>query len=129
MNLAAQANAGFIKNMTGIWSYSVFATFTPSPWKRQLPTVREYQDAWTRVANNQSFSYLGFEAYLNARVLGEALQRADRRLTPERVVAALEGMPPLNFDGLTVKFSADKRQGGDFVDIAVLSSRGRFVQQ
>ncbi len=129
MNLAAQANAGFIKNMTGIWSYSVFATFTPSPWKRQLATVREYQDAWMRVANNQSFSYLGFEAYLNARVLGEALQRADRRLTPDRVVAALEAMPPLNFDGLTVKFAADKRQGADFVDIAVLSNRGRFVQQ
>ncbi|MFM9886112.1 MAG: ABC transporter substrate-binding protein [Burkholderiales bacterium] len=129
MNLAAQANAGFIKNMTGIWSYSVFATFTPSPWKRQLATVREYQDAWMRVANNQSFSYLGFEAYLNARVLGEALQRAERRLTPERVVAALESMPALNFDGLTVKFTADKRQGADFVDIAVLSNRGRFVQQ
>ncbi|MFN0306155.1 MAG: ABC transporter substrate-binding protein [Burkholderiales bacterium] len=128
MNLAAQANAGFIKNMTGIWSYSVFATFTPSPWKRQLATVREYQDAWMRVANNQSFSYLGFEAYLNARVLGEALQRAERRLTPDRVVAALEGMPALNFDGLTVKFAADNRQGADFVDTAVLSSGGRFIQ-
>jgi len=128
MNLAAQANAGFIKNMTGVWSYSMFAAFTPSPWKRQLPTAREYQDAWQRVAPNQPFSYLGFEAYINAKVLGEALARADRRLTPDRVIAALEAMPALNFDGLQVKFTAERRQGAEFVDVAVLSARGQFVQ-
>jgi ABC-type branched-subunit amino acid transport system substrate-binding protein len=131
MNLAEQANAAFISNMSGLWSYSVFATFTPNPWKRQNAAAREYQDAWRQVAEKQPFSYLGFESYLNARILGEAIARigaAERRATPERLVAALEVMPPLNFDGLAVKFGPDVRQGSSFVDLSVLSSRGGFVQ-
>ncbi|MEO7403951.1 MAG: ABC transporter substrate-binding protein, partial [Burkholderiales bacterium] len=39
-NLAAQANADFINRMTGTWTYSVFATFTPSPWRRALASAR-----------------------------------------------------------------------------------------
>jgi ABC-type branched-subunit amino acid transport system substrate-binding protein len=126
LNLASQANAGFINNMTGVWSYSVFAVFVPSPWKRGNDAAREYQQAWRATAKDAPFSYLGFEAYINARVLGEAIGRS-RVAGPASVVAALEGLQQ-NFDDLTVKFAPGVRQGASFVDIAILSGRGTFVQ-
>lgn len=128
MNLAGQANAQFIDRTSGVSSYSVFAAFTPSPWKRSIATTREYQDAWRRVTPDQPFSYLGYEAFINTRVFAEALLRADRRINAERYMAALESMPAVNFDGFTVRFGADNRQGSEFVDLAVLSSRRRFEQ-
>lgn len=128
LNLAAQANAGFVRNMTGTWTYSVFAVFTPSPWKRAQTVARDYQEAWRAVAADRPFSYLSFEAYLNARVLAEAMARGDRALTARRLMDALEAMPALDFDGLQVKFGPDSRQGSRFADVAVLSSRGQFLQ-
>lgn len=127
-NLAAQANADFIKRMTGVWTYSVFATFTPNPWRRALASAREYQGAWRTITPDRPFSYLSFEAYLNARVLGEALTRAGRTVTAERLMTALETMPPLELDGLVVNFGIGRRQGASYVDLAVLSSRGQFRQ-
>lgn len=126
LNLASQANAGFINNMTGVWSYSVFAVFVPSPWKRGNEAARQYQEAWRATAKDAPFSYLGFEAYINARVLGEAIGRA-RVAGPGAVVTALEGLQQ-SFDELTVKFGPGGRQGASFVDIAILSGRGTFVQ-
>ena len=129
LNLAAQANAGFVRSMTGTWSYSVFAVFTPSPWRRAVPIARDYQDAWRSIAGDRPFSYLSFEAYLNARFLAEALARAERTdLSPRRLIETLETMPTIDFDGVQVKFARDQRQGSRYSDVAVLTNRGSFVQ-
>lgn len=61
-------------------------------------------------------NYVGLEAYLNARVLVEALRRAGRDLTREKFIDAIESMwdYPL-VHGVSVNFSPTDHQGLDQV--------------
>lgn len=71
--------------------------------------------------------FVGFEGYINAKVLVEGLQRAGRNLTRERFIDAIESINgyPLGYD-ITISFSPTDHQGMDRVYFTRLEN-GKFM--
>jgi ABC-type branched-subunit amino acid transport system substrate-binding protein len=105
----------------------VVASVVPFPWAVAHPLVKEYQAAMQKIGATD-YSFVSFESYINAKVLGEALRRAGKDLTRPKLVAAAEGMKELNFGGFDVNFGHDSRQGSRFVELTIISADGRFTK-
>lgn len=88
LNLPGQANAMFANGMKSYKGGVSFATVTHSPWDKKLQIQRDYHDTMA-AANIKNYSYLGFEAYMNARIAIEAIVQS-RHLTPGSLLATLE---------------------------------------
>ncbi len=97
----------------------------PYPWNDTTPIVRDYQKL---LGKQGKPSYFGIEAYVMARVLVEAMRKAGRDLTREKLIASLEGMQNHDLGGYRVNFSASDRQGSRFVDLTVIGSGGRVLR-
>jgi ABC-type branched-subunit amino acid transport system substrate-binding protein len=106
----------------------IFAQVVPFPWFDATPVVREYREALKAHAPTVEVSFSSLEGFINAKVLVEALRRADRKLTRESLVAALESMRGYDVGGLAVTFTARDHQGSRFVDVVVVGADGRFVR-
>ncbi|QTD47005.1 ABC transporter substrate-binding protein [Ottowia testudinis] len=122
LNLAGQANAQFASRMKGYVGAAAFATVTPSPWETKIDAQREYQ----RIAKSVGLapSYLGFESYLNARALIEAVTQAKSSGKAE-LVRWLDNAPRLDLGGYSVSYSGDKL-GSNFTDMALLLPDGTY---
>lgn len=105
----------------------VVTSVVPFPWSNSNPLAREYQDTM-RKAGFDNLSFLGFESYINAKVLVEGLKRAGKDLTRARFVAALEGMKSVNLGGFVVGFGKDSHQGSRFVELTIVSPGERFTK-
>lgn len=121
MNLSGQANGLFVNGLKGYSELAVFVTVTPSPWGKKLAIQRDYQAAMQE-AKIINLSYLGFEAYINARLAIEALKRSKSR-SPTAVRQALEGSV-FQLGGFDIGFG-DKALGR-FTDLSLLKSDGTF---
>lgn len=122
LNLAGQANAQFASRMKGYVGAAAFATVTPSPWETRTNAQREYQ----RIAKSAGLtpSYLGFESYLNARALIEAVTQT-KSPTKTELVRWLDNTPRLDLGGYTVSYGGDKL-GSTFTDMALLRPDGTY---
>jgi ABC-type branched-subunit amino acid transport system substrate-binding protein len=88
LNLPGQANAMFANGMKNYKGGVSFATVTHSPWDKKLQLQRDYHDTMA-AADITNYSYLGFEAYMNARIAIEAIVSA-KQSTPSSLLATLE---------------------------------------
>lgn len=95
----------------------------PSPFKIDRPVVREYR----KLAKDKgvTLSYTNLESYITAKIFTEALKRAGKDLTRERLMAALETLNDWDVGGLTVTYSPTDHVALDFVDLSIIS-HGRF---
>jgi branched-chain amino acid transport system substrate-binding protein len=96
----------------------------PYPWSDVVPIVHDYQKL---VGNKNNFSYYGIEAYAMARIMVDALRKAGKDLTREKLLAALEGMNT-DLGGFRVAFSPTNRQGSRFVELTVVGSGGKILK-
>ncbi|MGE0498093.1 MAG: ABC transporter substrate-binding protein [Ramlibacter sp.] len=88
--------------------------------------VREYQAAM-RAMDLQVFSGGSLEGYINTRIMAEALSRAGRAPTRDKVRQALASLRNFDVGGFNVDYgSANPHVGSKFVDLGVLSSDGRL---
>ncbi len=67
----------------------------------------------------------GFEGYIDAAVLVEALKRAGKSLTRGTFISALESMSPFDFEGLNISFSPTNHQGMNSAHILICKN-GKF---
>lgn len=105
-----------------------FAQVVPSPHVGSRPLVREYRALLaTYGPMDAAPSYPGFEAFIGAKVLIEALRRSDSS-APGRVAAALEQLGTLDLGGFVVRYSRTERQGSRYVDFTVLGSEGQLLR-
>lgn len=88
LNLPGQANTLFANGIKEHKGGVVFATVTHSPWDKKLQIQRDYHDTMA-AANITNYSYLGFEAYINARLAIEAIVQA-KQASANSLIAALE---------------------------------------
>ncbi|HTN51795.1 MAG TPA: ABC transporter substrate-binding protein [Anaeromyxobacter sp.] len=97
-----------------------------------LPTSRatailKYQELLHRLAPDERPDFVSLEAYLSARVLVEALQRAGRNLTTDSLIDALEGIHGLDLGiGVPVSFGPSEHQGSHKVWGTVIDGKGNF---
>lgn len=105
----------------------VVTSVVPFPWSQSHPVAKEYRAAMQK-AGHDNLSFLGFESYINARVLVEGLKRAGKDLTRTRFVSALENMKQLNLGGFEVSFGKESRQGSRFVELTYIGSNEKFTK-
>lgn len=99
----------------------------PVPTRASVPLSRRFQAALAAFDKNAAPSYQGLDAYLEAAVLVEGLQRAGRNLTRNGLVEALESLKMHDFGGVFVKYGRGDRTGSTFIDIVMLGDKGRIV--
>jgi branched-chain amino acid transport system substrate-binding protein len=122
LNLAGQANALFAQRMQGYTGLAAFVTVVPSPWEAKSPLQREYH----RVAQSAKLplSYLGFEAFINARLLSVAVQKA-KPANARELETFLGEQSNLDLGGYTVHYS-ERRVGSNFTDLSLLRNDGSY---
>ena len=105
----------------------VVASVVPFPWNTVHPLAKEYQAAMQKIGVTE-YSFVSFESYINAKVLGEALRRAGKELTRAKLVAAADGMKSLSLGGFEIGFAPDSHQGSRFVELTIIGAGGRFTK-
>lgn len=134
---AAGSNANFLAVNSGSTQMAaslgelaqgmVFSQVMPNPWARKTAIVREYQDAFARANPGRDFSYGSLEGYMTAKALVAALRLAGRQPTRASFVKGLEGAV-IDLGGLRLNYRAGDHTGSTFVDLAMVSREGKFLQ-
>jgi ABC-type branched-subunit amino acid transport system substrate-binding protein len=104
----------------------VVAQIVPSPADRSFGVVRDYQDLLKKNSLPDG-GYSGMEGYIGARVLVEALKRAGKEPTRDKLIATLEGMHDFDLGGEVVNFGPD-HVGRRFVELTIVGKDGRFLR-
>lgn len=103
-----------------------FVIVVPSPYSTKFEIVRRYQA--DMVANGtKDFSLTSLEGYINAAVLAEGLRRAGAPPTRASVLAGMASIESFDLGGLKLNYGRSNREGGQFVDVAVIGSRGQML--
>jgi ABC-type branched-subunit amino acid transport system substrate-binding protein len=102
------------------------AQVVPSPTKRSIPVVQEYQIAMEKHLGSKEYSFTSLEAFIGAKVAVEALRRAGPKLTRENFMQALDNMKSYDTGGYTVKFSPTAHNGSDYVELTVIGRDLKF---
>jgi branched-chain amino acid transport system substrate-binding protein len=105
----------------------VVTSVVPFPWSQSIPAAKEYRAAMQK-SGFTNLSFIGFEAFLNAKAMTEGMRRAGRDLTRPRFVAALEGMKQVNLGGFEVGFGKGSHQGSRFVELTIIGPGGKFTK-
>jgi len=122
LNFAGQASASFSSAIKDFSSPVAFVTVTPSPWETRHHVQRDYQ----RIAEaaGVSLSYLGFESYLNARVLIETVTRS-KATNKTELTRWLNAGAGVDLGGYQLTWN-DQRRGSNFTDLSLLLPDGRY---
>lgn len=99
----------------------------PYPFNDTTPVVREYQRLLQSLKKT-GYSYYGIEAYVTAKVMVEAIRKAGKDLTREKLVQTLEGMGNTDVGGYRINFTPNERSGSKYVDLTVIGSGGRVLR-
>jgi branched-chain amino acid transport system substrate-binding protein len=103
-----------------------FVIVVPSPYSTKFEIVRRYQA--DMVANGtKDFSLTSLEGYMNAAVLAEGLRRAGGSPTRASVMAGMASIENFDLGGVKINYGRTNREGGQFVDVAVIGSRGQML--
>jgi ABC-type branched-subunit amino acid transport system substrate-binding protein len=71
----------------------IITQVVPPPWETALlPAAQEYSVLLERYFPGETPSFVGFEGFVNAKVLVQALWRTGREVTREKYIEAIEGM-------------------------------------
>jgi branched-chain amino acid transport system substrate-binding protein len=99
----------------------------PFPWSPAVPIVKEYQKV-LKQAGNTDYNFSSLEGFIVGKVMVEALKRAGKDLTREKLIAALESMSNADLGGFVVDFSPTNHSGSTFVDLTMIGRQGKFLR-
>jgi len=105
------------------------AQVVPSPYRVSMRLNKEFRDvvsAYPKAADIP-VSYAMMEGYVNAKVVSEALRRAQSP-SREKVTAALRNFTAHDLGGYWVTFKPESQFGSRFVDLSIVSASGRISQ-
>lgn len=105
----------------------VVASVVPFPWSQAHPLVKDYQRAMQKIGLTD-YSFVSFESYINARVLGESIERAGRDLTRSGLITAAENMRQVSIGGFNVNFGKNSRQASRHVELNIIGVNGKFIK-
>lgn len=120
--------AGQLAEELGDQAYGISVTqLVPNPFKQVVEVSKEYNRLLRSVGGpGAKPDYISFEGFIAAKVLCEALARAGPALTRAGFMQALSTMN-VDLGGFEVKFSPDKRNGSEFVDMTMIGREGRPI--
>lgn len=94
--------------------------------RASYPISKEFIVA-AKKANSKDTTYNSLEGYITAKVFIEAVRRAGKDLSREKLISALETMNNYDVGGFVVDYSGGKRIGSTFVDLSIISKSGQFL--
>jgi branched-chain amino acid transport system substrate-binding protein len=121
LNLPGQANALYASSIKDFKGGASFATVTPSPWDSKLLIQRDYQ-ATMAEAKITDYSYLGFEAYINARIAIDAITQSRNRSASSLLGTLKMG----SFEVSGWSWRHGDPLTSSFTDLALLRSDGTY---
>ena len=98
----------------------------PFPWAESVPIVKEYHQIMAQ-AGSKDINFSSLEGFIDAKVMVEALKRAGRNLTRERLIGALESMNNYDLGGFTIDYSPTDHRGSQYVDLTMIGRGGVFI--
>lgn len=104
----------------------VIAQVVPSPLRTSYGISKEFLTA-AQKAGSKDITYNSLEGYLTAKVFVEALRRAGKDVTREKLIAAMESLNNYDLGGFVIDYSGGKRAGTSFVDLSIISKTGQFL--
>lgn len=104
----------------------VIAQVVPSPQRSSYGISKEFL-AVANKADSKDITYNSLEGFLTAKVFVEALRRAGKDVTREKLIAALETLNNYDLGGFVIDYSGGKRAGTSFVDLSIISKSGQFL--
>lgn len=117
----AQLKAELQKSVVGI----VMSQVVPSPWAAKHAIVRQYRAALgDRLAE---MHHASLEGYIAGQMLLEALRRAGKEPTRQRLLDALAGMRKVELSDFLIDFGNPRHVGSRFVELTILRSDGSFA--
>ncbi|MCA0243751.1 MAG: ABC transporter substrate-binding protein [Proteobacteria bacterium] len=126
VTLSNNAASGFIKALgdqaRGVVVSQVF------PFERSVasPLVKEMLDLLATRRKGEEATPAMLEGFAAAKVLVEALKRAGKDPTAERIKTALEGFKRVDIGGLEISFSPTDHTGLDYADLSIIGIDGKF---
>jgi len=99
----------------------------PYPWNDALPIVRDFHKALAQYAKGKEVTYYGLEGYINGRLMVEALKRAGKDLSREKLEAALEGSS-FDLGSYKLGYSPASHNGSRFVELTIVGRNGRVLR-
>jgi len=99
----------------------------PFPWSPSVSVVKEYEEVLAK-AGHTDFNFSSLEGYVVGKVVVEALRRAGKEPTREKLVTALEGMNNVDLGDFVVSFSPTNHSGSKFVDLTMIGRKGSFIR-
>jgi ABC-type branched-subunit amino acid transport system substrate-binding protein len=105
----------------------VFSQVLPSPWARKTAITREYQEAFRRDHPEREFSYGSLEGFLTAKALVLALTKAGAQPSRASLVKGLE-TADIDLGGVFLHYRPGDHAGSTFVDLALVTREGKFLQ-
>lgn len=109
----------------------VFSSVVPSPFNYKLDVARQYQVAM-KEKGAKELSLASFEAFINAKVLIEALRKAGYKPTRASLTKSLARMPLTDLGNVyfrpTAFADAKNPAGINAADIMMLSREGRLIR-
>lgn len=99
----------------------------PTPYGSPTPLSLEFNNA-LKAAGQTDPNYSAMEGYIVARVFTEALRRAGRDVTRDKLITALESIRDYNLGGFYVDFGPNKHVASRFVELTMITRDGRIAR-
>lgn len=127
LTLSNNASSAFISGLgEDGWGVTV-SQVTPYPFSK-TPAAGQLSQDYAAAVASASASYRSMEGFMAAKVLVEGLKRATATPTREKLIAGLESMQGYDLGGATVSYGPQNRSGSDFVELTIISKRGKFFR-
>ena len=104
----------------------VISQVMPFPFSKVLAIQREYAQAMGGTAGSVNFGTM--EGFIAAKVFTEALRRAGKDPTREKLIAAFESMRDYDVGGFAINFTPSNHSGSKFVELTMIGSNGEFLK-
>jgi branched-chain amino acid transport system substrate-binding protein len=106
----------------------VIAQAVPFPFSATLPLVSEYQKLMKQYAPQEPLSFSTLEGFVGGKITVEALKRAGKNPTREKVLKALNSMGEYDLGGVYVNYSSKERRGWGQIDLTVIGAGGKLLR-
>ncbi len=123
--ISNNTTSGFIKAM-GETAYGVYVSQVMPGEKDTAAVVREMAEDFP--GGRKAMSPAHIEGYMGAKLAVEALNRAGKRPTRSKLLAALEGMNKVDLGGFSVSYSATDHTGLEYFDLSMITRDGAFLR-
>jgi ABC-type branched-subunit amino acid transport system substrate-binding protein len=106
----------------------VIAQAVPFPFSATLPLVSEYQRLMKQYAPQEPLSFSTLEGFVGGKITVEALKRAGKNPSRDKVLKALNAMGEYDLGGVYVNYSPQERRGWGQIDLTVIGAGGKLLR-